>query len=165
MITTTTVNPTIVIENLAQENESFHNDLKEIFEINTQVGWGRFNRGSMTRRAYSDPCPYLVAKVGEAVAGYIISEKNYEGQAYIPFIATNPDFQGQGIGKKLMLAAIENARKDGRTGVVFKYRGNKDHLKKFYTETIPTLAKCTFTTEDHGKFMNGDPKVGVNYEI
>ncbi len=164
MIQTIHQTNTIHIEPLNQENESFHDDLKQIFDINTQVGWGFFNSRSMKKRAFTEPCPYLVAKINGAVAGYIISEKE-ENEAYIPYIATSPDFQGQGVGKQLLLSAIEKAREEGLTGMHFDYRGSKEHLKKFYETTIPSAAGCTVTAKDVGTYRDGDPKIHVNYEL
>jgi len=164
MISSAIKEPIITIEPLNQSQKGFKSDLNEIFKINEQVGWGKYNSRSMTRRAHAEPCPYLVAKIEGAVAGYIISEESRE-EAYVPYIATNLDFRNRGVGEQLMLAAIEKAREENLTGMRLEYRGNKEHLKKFYEQTIPSRAGCTATTTLKGFYLNGDPKVGVNYEL
>jgi len=118
----------------------------------------------MARRARTKPCPFMIAKINGAAAGYIISEAIYD-EAYVPYIATHPDFQKRGVVKHLMLAAIKKAREERLANMHLEYRGNREHLKKFYESTIPSLAGCLVTTMKVGRYMNCDPKVSVKYVL
>lgn len=64
---------------------------------------------------------YFVARKGRAVVGYIGMWVILE-EAHITNVAVHPDHRRQGIGEKLMLHCIEEARKMGATRMTLEVR-------------------------------------------
>lgn len=54
-----------------------------------------------------------LAEVEGVIAGYTGMLYNNNGEAHLARLAVNPDFQGMGIGRRLLLDAIETARSEG----------------------------------------------------
>jgi ribosomal protein S18 acetylase RimI-like enzyme len=73
-------------------------------------------------------CPVLVAVGAEGrVVGSVtyvpgpgnpFAERERDGEAGFRMLGVAPDAQGRGIGRRLVVACVERARADGRTGLV-----------------------------------------------
>jgi ribosomal protein S18 acetylase RimI-like enzyme len=54
-----------------------------------------------------------IAEDAGTIAGYSGLLLNNNGEAHLARLAVNPDYQGHGIGRRLLVDAIESARSDG----------------------------------------------------
>lgn len=128
----------------------------------SQDGWGGGNTIKTTEQilqeeASSDALNVFLAMSGEQVAGYCSFGEYREdtGALYIPLLNVHPDYQGQKIGKLLVLRAVEETIKLGWPRLdLYTWAGN--------TKAIPLYKKCGFFWErrdDSTHLMNFIPTV------
>ncbi|WP_246009415.1 GNAT family N-acetyltransferase [Brevibacillus fluminis] len=129
---------------------------------NSQDGWGGGNSIKTTEQvlqeeATSDALRVFLAMDGEQVAGYCSFGEYREdtGALYIPLLNVRPEYQGQKVGKLLVLRAVEETIKLGWPRLdLYTWAGN--------TKAIPLYKKCGFFWErrdDSTHLMNFIPTV------
>jgi len=75
---------------------------------------------------------FVVERNGNVV-GYITSRLDYESKiGWIPNLAVLPAYQGQGLGKQLMQAALDNFRKEGMALAKIETLGQNEVGSVFY---------------------------------
>ena len=73
----------------------------------------------------------LTALVGETVAGYI-GVQEISGDAYVTNVAVLPEYRRQGIGRALLCAAIDGARRRGCAFLTLEVRpSNADAIRLY----------------------------------
>ncbi|MET3287708.1 UNVERIFIED_CONTAM: GNAT superfamily N-acetyltransferase [Brevibacillus sp. OAP136] len=129
---------------------------------NSQDGWGGGNSIKTTEQVLqeestSDALRVFLAMDGEQVAGYCSFGEYREdtGALYIPLLNVRPEYQGQKVGKLLVLRAVEETIKLGWPRLdLYTWAGN--------TKAIPLYKKCGFFWErrdDSTHLMNFIPTV------
>lgn len=129
---------------------------------NSQDGWGGGNTIKTTEQvlqeeATSDALAVFLAMDDEQVAGYCSFGEYREdtGALYIPLLNVSPEYQGQKIGKLLVLRAVEETIKLGWPRLdLYTWAGN--------TKAIPLYKKCGFfweSRDDSTHLMNFIPSV------
>ena len=132
-------------------------------DVNNRAFHGHPEQGSWTRRdlaqreaqPWFDPAGFLLYEVGSALAAFCwtkVQEDEHEpgevGEIYV--IAVNPDFQGRGLGKELVLAGLEHLSSLGLTkAMLYVDRDNEearglyralgfhdDHVDRAYTGDV-----------------------------
>ena len=75
----------------------------------------------------------FVAEIDGNVVGYITSRLDVEDKiGWIPNLAVLPAYQGQGLGKQLMQAALDNFRKEGMELVKIETLEQNEVGARFY---------------------------------
>ena len=80
-----------------QEIES--NSIRELF---LSVNWPLSNKPDKLQQAFRHSDKVIAAWDGDKLVGLINSISDRSLTAYIPYLLVNPDYQNQGIGKKLV---------------------------------------------------------------
>jgi len=91
--------------------------IEERFGVLNGGDWAARKRQSIDADCNAHPAGILVAVTDEGhVIGYITTRLNREScLGWIPNTAVDPDYQGMGIGRQLMEAALEYLRAAGMT--------------------------------------------------
>ena len=99
---------------LAFDGVSIDQNIERKFGLLGGKDW-KFRKGTAVRREVeSNPDGVLVAEVDGKVVGYITTWANPETKiGHIPNFAVHPDFQGRGIGRRLLEAALRLLRERG----------------------------------------------------
>jgi [ribosomal protein S18]-alanine N-acetyltransferase len=80
----------------------------------------------------SDACPYLlVAELRQTTVGYLMAERGGH-EAYVGRAAVAPDWQGRGIGTRLMVEALALMRRDGLRGVALNTQEDNLPSRRLY---------------------------------
>lgn len=79
----------------------------------------------------NDRAYYLVAKVGERAVGYI-GVWLIAGEGHVTNVAVHPDFRGQGIGRRLLLAIEKIALARGHRRMTLEVRTSNDIAQHLY---------------------------------
>lgn len=100
---------------------------KEIADLRQSVGWNRMEDCYQNERMTS--YFHIAAFDGDHLVGFIDTVSNGVTDAYIQDLAVHPDYQGKGIGTKLMNRTIDYLKKNNifMISVVFE-----EKLKPFY---------------------------------
>jgi len=69
-----------------------------------------------------DTCIHIIAKDDETVIGIGRLQFNSKNEAQIRYMAVEPEYEGQGIGKKIAAALEEQARDNNRTTIILDAR-------------------------------------------
>ncbi len=88
-------------------------------------------------RPHVEPSDTLVALVDDAVAGYVLlgNPTPLPASAHVQMIrgiAVAPEFQGRGIGRALVDAAIEEATRRGAVKLTLRVLGTNDGARRLY---------------------------------
>lgn len=75
------------------------NSIRDLF---LSVNWSLENKPDKLQQAFSHSDKVITAWDGEKLVGLINSIADGSLTAYIPYLLVNPDYQKQGIGKKLV---------------------------------------------------------------
>jgi mycothiol synthase len=120
-----------------------------------QGGWTRATLLDREKQAWFDPPGFLLHEIDGALAGFCWTKIQADDEAdemlgEIYVIAVNPDFQGKGLGRQLVLAGLEYlAAKGLATGMLYVDRDNlearglykalgfvDDHVDRAYTADV-----------------------------
>ena len=74
----------------------------------------------------------LVFVESEAFGGYVAAEVNSDGSGYIDFLGVVPDTRGRGIGRRLVMAAVDALRERGATSVDLTVREDNHAARRLY---------------------------------
>lgn len=105
-----------LLEELEDETEPFTlraympSDLTRVVEIETSTFSGAYAypEHQFAELYRKHPNGFLVADLlGKKVVGYVIGYASEKGVGQIDSLAVDPDFQGMGVGQKLMLATLD----------------------------------------------------------
>jgi mycothiol synthase len=132
-------------------------------EVNNRAFRGHPEQGvwtleTMTEREqqdWFDPAGFLLHEVGDDLAGFCwtkVHDEEQLGEIYV--IAVNPDYQGRGLGKELVLAGLDHLTERGLpTAMLYVDRDNvearglykalgffDDHVDRAYTADIAPAA-------------------------
>ena len=78
--------------------------------------------------------PFLVASDPHGgLKGYILAVIQ-EDFVHIISIAVRPEFQGQGVGKKLLTSLIDQMKKDGNTSFRLELRKSNETARQLYSQ-------------------------------
>ncbi len=102
------------------------NDINQVFEIENECFECPYPKHVF--KDYLGSELFLVAENEEKVVGYIISDVR-ENEGVIISIAVDPDFQRQGIGKRLIQKTIENLCTEY---IVLTVRVSNNKAQQFY---------------------------------
>ena len=85
----------------------------------------------------------LIARNGDRVVGYLIYEILWGNTPFLALLKIAPDFQGKGVGKKLLSTLEGKLRKDGYRALIssseaVNQAGNEFHIKSGF-QNIGTL--------------------------
>ncbi len=75
------------------------NSIRDLF---LSVNWSQGDKPNKLQRAFSHSDKVITAWDGEKLVGLVNSIADGSLTAYIPYLLVNPDYQKQGIGKKLV---------------------------------------------------------------
>src|SRR3954452_10886277 len=99
--------------------------------------------------AYIDAGRVLVALDGEAVVGHVqITDTDHAGEAEVKNMAVAPSLQGRGVGRALIAAAIDLARREGRSALVVATAAADTGNLRFYQRLgfrMRTVERDAFT--------------------
>ncbi|MGH9226261.1 MAG: mycothiol synthase [Acidimicrobiales bacterium] len=131
---------------LAVNNRAFHNH-------NEQGGWDLETLQSREEQDWFDPAGFLLHERNGRLAGYCWTKvhRDHEpplGEIYV--VATDPDFQGQGLGRRLVTAGLDWLWRTGlQVGMLYVDRDNApavrlyesmgftvDHVDQAYTGDV-----------------------------
>lgn len=93
----------------------------------------------------------LIAESDGQIVGYILGYIKSDRSGSIKILAVDPDYRRQGIGQKLINAALEKMKKSGCEEVFLKLRTNNSTADNFYQEIGFERDKTL-----KGYFSNGD---------
>ena len=107
-------------------------DLTEILRIEKlsfTTPWSK--QAFLSEMLDNDRAYYLVAKVNDRPVGYI-GVWLIAGEGHITNIAVHPDYRGKGIGRRLMEAIEELAKKRGATRMTLEVRVSNEVAQRLY---------------------------------
>lgn len=123
-------------------------DLQELFQA---VGWLSANYPERLKKALDNSETVFAAWDGNKLAGLVNAIDDSELTAYVHYLCVNPEYQGQGIGRKMFMIAKDIAHEKGysflqvKTVQMGKYE-DYDDTNRFYIslgfkefEVFPTL--------------------------
>jgi ribosomal protein S18 acetylase RimI-like enzyme len=94
----------------------------------------------------TSPADFLVAELGGVVAGYVAVGARYPGLTAaehvqeLKALAVDPQLQGRGVGRRLVLAAADRARRRGARRLTLKVLGTNHVARRLYE-------RCGFVVE------------------
>lgn len=74
----------------------------------------------------------LVVVESEGLSGYVAAEVNSDGSGYIDYLGVVPEMQGRGIGRRLVMAAVDALRERGATSVDLSVREDNHAARRLY---------------------------------
>lgn len=75
----------------------------------------------------------LVGEVNGTIAGYVIMSSAAD-EAHVLNLCVAPEFQGQGLGKRLLLEAMDTAQGSGVQTLFLEVRPSNQRAKKLYDQ-------------------------------
>ena len=105
------------------------NSIRDLF---LSVNWSPGDKPDKLQRAFSHSDKVITAWDGEKLVGLINSIADGSLTAYIPYLLVNPDYQKQGIGKKLVRM------------IVFEYESYERIVLLTEKDTVDFYRKCGF---------------------
>lgn len=107
-------------------------DLAEIMRIEKasfSTPWSK--HAFLSELLENDRAYYLAAKVGERPVGYI-GVWLIAGEGHITNVAVHPDYRGQGVGYRLMIACEQLAAVKGATRMTLEVRPSNEVAQRLY---------------------------------
>lgn len=108
-----------------------YRDLDRVLDIEQVSFPSPWSRTAFENELHKPISLFLVAQVGEDVAGYIIAY-HYAESSHIVNIAVAPEYRRHGIGRRLLERAIEEARMDNLDFVFLEVRASSLPAQRLY---------------------------------
>ncbi len=107
-------------------------DLPEVMEIGYKCFPDPYPLPLLEQLYRSDPSGFLGVKIGGKLVGYLICTMRWGGVGHILSIAVDPQYRRRGIGRALILKALERLRGRGATAVRLEARKSNTGARAFY---------------------------------
>ena len=104
-------------------------DILKIEKLSFTTPWSK--QAFLSELLENDRAYYLVAKVGDRAVGYI-GVWLIAGEGHITNVAVHPDYRGQGIGRRLLLAIEEIALARGHRRMTLEVRTSNTVAQHLY---------------------------------
>jgi len=111
--------------------DATHRDIERVLEIEQVSFPSPWSRTAFENELHKPISLFLVAQVGEDVAGYIIAY-HYAESSHIVNIAVAPEYRRHGIGRKLLEKAVEEAKRDNLDFVFLEVRASSLPARRLY---------------------------------
>ena len=108
-----------------------YKDIDRVLEIEQESFPSPWSRKAFENELHKPVSIFLVAQVGNDIAGYIIAF-HYAESSHIVNIAVAPEYRRHGIGKKLLERAIQEAKKDNLNYVFLEVRASSLPAQRLY---------------------------------
>jgi len=108
-------------------------DLQEVMEIGYKCFPDPYPLGLLEQLYKSDPCGFLGVRINGKLVGYLICTMRWGGVGHILSIAVDPEHRRKGVGRTLILRALERLRKEGATSVRLEARKSNLGARAFYS--------------------------------
>lgn len=108
-----------------------HSDISDVYRIETLSFRTPWSRHSLSEEVDNSLAHYLVALSGETLAGYCGMWVLFE-ECHITNIAVDPAFRRNGIGKALLVGAMEVALSFGATAMTLEVRETNRIAQEMY---------------------------------
>lgn len=133
-------------------------DLDQVMAIETQSFPNPWRRSFFASDIFRPDALCIVAEDNSGVIGYLVAWGREE--VHIANIAVAAAFRRQGIGTRLMEAALQFARHQGAKNVYLEVRASNTAAQKFYRkfDFIPTYTR-------RGYYENGEDAIVMEREI
>ncbi|MCD6558952.1 MAG: ribosomal protein S18-alanine N-acetyltransferase [Palaeococcus sp.] len=107
-------------------------DLPEIMRIEHRSFREKYPRGIFLMFLENNPESFLVAEYNGRVVGYVMGYLKPDLEGHIMSIAVNPEYRGNGIGRALMITAIDKLIKLGARYIGLEVRVSNGRAIKLY---------------------------------
>ncbi|MCX7886365.1 MAG: GNAT family N-acetyltransferase [Verrucomicrobiae bacterium] len=95
---------------------SIDGNIEKLFGLLNGTDWAWRKRRQIDADCDAQPDGILVAEEDGRIVGYITTRLDHETKlGWIPNLAVEPEYQGRGIGRRLIEAALEMFRQRGMT--------------------------------------------------
>jgi ribosomal-protein-alanine N-acetyltransferase len=108
-------------------------DLQEVMEIGYKCFPDPYPLGLLEQLHRSDPSGFLGVRLNGKLVGYLICTMRWGGVGHILSIAVDPEYRRRGVGRALILKALERLRKEGATAVRLEARKSNLGARAFYS--------------------------------
>jgi ribosomal-protein-alanine N-acetyltransferase len=108
-------------------------DLQEVMEIGYKCFPDPYPLGLLEQLYKSDPWGFLGVRINGKLVGYLICTMRWGGVGHVLSIAVDPEYRRRGVGRTLILRALERLRKEGATSVRLEARKSNLGARAFYS--------------------------------
>ncbi|MCQ8897917.1 MAG: ribosomal protein S18-alanine N-acetyltransferase [Hadesarchaea archaeon] len=108
-------------------------DLREVMEIGYKCFPDPYPLTLLEQLYKSDPSGFLGVRMNGKLVGYLICTMRWGGVGHILSIAVDPQYRRRGVGRALILKALERLRKEGATCVRLEARKSNLGARAFYS--------------------------------
>lgn len=148
----------IEVTKLAFDGVSIDQNIERLYGTINGVGWAARKASHIESDIATDPSGIFVCEVHGRVAGFITTRCDRRTLiGAIPNLAVHPDFQGQGIGRQLIQAALAHLRALGMKLVRIETLEQNRRCVDFY----PKLGFKPVATQIHYVMALGGDEGGV----
>jgi len=107
-------------------------DLNAALEIDREV-FGGYDPNIFAAFYEYHPATTLAAKVNGDLAGFVLGFKHAPFEGRVFWLAIRPQYQGRGIGMRLMLAVLKSFRNLGALGATLEVRVSNRKAQSLYS--------------------------------
>lgn len=107
-------------------------EIEKYIKLREKVGWGNIEK-EVVETSFNNTIYFVSAYDNEELIGFGRMIGDMSMFLYIQDIMINPDYQGLGIGKKIVISIIENAKKlKNKNQNIRLYLGSVKGKEEFY---------------------------------